>query len=86
MDSITTLPVESITATTMVACCTLSPIPCGLPNYVELQFRNPVNKPFDEGFLGIVLVLPLRQSSVQGEPHETISKIPKPFDKNVKVL
>jgi hypothetical protein len=57
-----------------------------LPDYVALQFRNPINKPFDEGFLGVVLVLPLRQSSVQGEPHGTISKIPKPSDKNVKVL
>jgi hypothetical protein len=33
---------------------------CGLPDYVELQYGNPANRPFDEGVLDIVLVLPLR--------------------------
>src|SRR5579864_1147941 len=48
------------------------PIPCGLPDYVEQWFRNPVYKAIHTVVLHIVLVLPLRQSSAEGEPHGTI--------------
>ena len=58
--SMTSFPLSFRTAIAIASWWTSSPIPCGFPDYVELQYGNPVNRPFDEGFLDIVLVLPLR--------------------------
>jgi hypothetical protein len=51
-------------------------MPCGLLDSVELEFRNPIYKAFDEALLDIELVLPLRQSRQKENRMERFVKDP----------